>query len=485
MKRARRAAALVAAALAAAAAGCAPTVRAGDYFAAPLQQPATARARLSARWRVQPAPSGCATVGAPIVFLPALGLTQHSWTGVTAALAACRPRVLVDLPGVGEAPITGAFSAEEVLAALDDVVDAVAPDGRIVLAGHSLGGALAARMAARLGARVEALVLVAAPLSSIPLNRWEHLLLLPSLWPPFLHVAGAWAGVRLGLERVEEGGQRISALDIALIAAEWSDHQRRGASREYYRRVPRRARAPAQRRGVRARDRAAAVRVGQPTTASSPTPSCPTAPASSCASPAPGTSWRRRSRARSPLRSIASWRRARRRQRRPPARACSCRATVRAALASASGRRGASSFRSSVPARCSRRAGRAADAPISRCTSGSRAAASIRTFPSRQDAWRCSSAPRSAAMRPAGSSPICRRPGRFELVWRWGGGYHVDGSLLVDPRNGQVGGYGALGYSPSVIPWLRAFVGGGALPGDSARLLIGIDVTARVTGLLF
>ena len=75
--------------------------------------------------------------------------------------------------------------------------------------------------------------------------------------------------------------------------------------------------------------------------------------------------------------------------------------------------------------------------------------------------------------------------GRFELIWRWGGGYHVDGSLLVDPRNGQVGGYGALGYSPSVIPWLRAFVGGGALPGDSARLLIGIDVTARVTGLLF
>ena len=88
-------------------------------------------------------------------------------------------------------------------------------------------------------------------------------------------------------------------------------------------------------------------------------------------------------------------------------------------------------------------------------------------------------------MPPAGSSPICSATGRFELIWRWGGGYHIDGSLLVDPRNGNVGGYGALGYSPSVIPWLRAFVGGGALPGDGARLLVGVDVTARVTGWLW
>ncbi|MGZ3427942.1 MAG: hypothetical protein ACXVCV_14905, partial [Polyangia bacterium] len=97
------------------AAGCAPTVRAGDFFATPLRRPAAPRAPLEARWRVQPAPAGCAAVGAPIVFVPALGLTQHSWAGVTAALAACRPRVLVELPGVGEADETGAFAQAAVL----------------------------------------------------------------------------------------------------------------------------------------------------------------------------------------------------------------------------------------------------------------------------------------------------------------------------------------------------------------------------------
>ena len=78
-----------------------------------------------------------------------------------------------------------------------------------------------------------------------------------------------------------------------------------------------------------------------------------------------------------------------------------------------------------------------------------------------------------------------RATGRFELVWRWGGGYHVDGTLLVDPRDGRVGGYGALGYTPSAIPWVRAFVGGGALPGEGGRLLVGVEVDARLTGWLY
>ena len=134
---------------------------------------AAPRARLEARWRVQPAPSACATVGAPMVFLPALGLTQHSWAGVTAKLAACRPRVLVDLPGVGEAPrdrrvrCRGRDGRRSSTSSTRWRRDG----GRIVLAGHSLGGAIAARLggAAR-RARVEALVLVAAPVSTFPLE---------------------------------------------------------------------------------------------------------------------------------------------------------------------------------------------------------------------------------------------------------------------------------------------------------------------------
>jgi len=78
-----------------------------------------------------------------------------------------------------------------------------------------------------------------------------------------------------------------------------------------------------------------------------------------------------------------------------------------------------------------------------------------------------------------------RATGRLELVWRWGGGFHVDGTLLVDPRDGRAGGYGAVGYTPSVVPWLRGFVGGGALPGEGGRALVGVELDWRLTGLLY
>src|SRR5262249_46276419 len=156
------------------------------------------------------------------VFVPALGLTQHTWAGVTAALTTCRPRVLVDLPGTGEAPVTGTFDDEAALQALSDVVDAVAPGGRVVLAGHSLGGAIGARLAVRPGLRVEALVLVDAPLAPFAFSRLERMLTIPALWPPLLHLAGAWLGVRLGLAHVAGGGGRADPLDVALIAADWS-----------------------------------------------------------------------------------------------------------------------------------------------------------------------------------------------------------------------------------------------------------------------
>lgn len=95
-----------------------------------------------------------------------------------------------------------------------------------------------------------------------------------------------------------------------------------------------------------------------------------------------------------------------------------------------------------------------------------------------------------AALRdgPRGASfAYLRATARLELVWRWVGGYHVDGTLLVDPRDGHVGGYGALGYTASVVPWLRGFVGVGRLPGDAAgaRFLAGFEVDARLTNWLY
>ena len=52
----RRVTRLVLALALAAAAGCAPTVRAGDFYAAPLHRPAAPRAHLEARWRVSRRP---------------------------------------------------------------------------------------------------------------------------------------------------------------------------------------------------------------------------------------------------------------------------------------------------------------------------------------------------------------------------------------------------------------------------------------------
>jgi pimeloyl-ACP methyl ester carboxylesterase len=470
----------LAVALALGAAGCAPTVRAGDYFAMPLERPVAPHARLEARWRVEPAPAGCAAIGAPIVFLPALGLTQHSWAATTAKLGACRPRVLVDLPGVGEAPRTRAFTGEEALAALVDVVDAVAPSGRVVLAGHSLGGAMAARLAERLGARVEALVLVGAPVATFPLSRWERVLLLPSLWPPFLHVAGAWAGVRIGLAHVERGGDRVAPLDIALIAAEWSDHGRRAAELQYYRafldgdEVARNGRALVAVRAPKLCVWGGADRIVPYSPALDAL--CPkrvvdgaghlmpmTLPGELAAIidgflaslPAPAAPPAER-------RALAT----RDGARQPGARVWGPRDELFplagvGALFPLDGRVDLS-FQAGLA-----RGGIDPHFPVEAGRVALLVGAAIRGDAS---GWQFA---------------YLRATGRFELVWRWGGGYHVDGTLLVDPRNGRVGGYGALGYTPSVVPWLRAFVGGGALPGEGGRFLVGVDVTARLTGWLW
>lgn len=471
----------------AAIAGCVPTVRASDYYATPLRAPAlrATTTAIEARWRVQPAPSTCATTGAPIVFVPALGLTQHSWAGVTAPLGACRPRVLVDLPGVGESPPAGPFAAAAALQALVEVVDSVAPSGRVVLAGHSLGGAIATRLAERLGAgRVEALVLVAAPVAPITLDRWERLLLLPSLWPPFLHLAGAWEGVRLGVARVSAGGDRVAPVDLALIAEGFSDHRRRSAVQQYYRAfldAQEIARTEASLSQLRMPVllvwgdadeivpldvlHAAEKRLPHATTRIVPgighlVPlSAPRAVADAIdrflgtlpAAPQPlGDGGR--------VVTDGALR--------PHEQLWSARRELFpivgvGALFPLDGRvdlsLNAGIARGGIDARFPVEAGRLA------LTVG-------------------------AAIRGDGAGwqfAYLRATGRFELVWRWGGGYHVDGTLLVDPRNGNVGGYGALGYTPSVAPWLRAFIGGGALPGDAARLLVGIDVTARLTGWLW
>jgi hypothetical protein len=76
---------------------------------------------------------------------------------------------------------------------------------------------------------------------------------------------------------------------------------------------------------------------------------------------------------------------------------------------------------------------------------------------------------------------------RLELVWKWIGGLSLDGTLLVDPTNrtDRVGGFGSIGYVPSVLPYLRGFVGYGSFPQSSAQVVFGVELDARLTGWLF
>jgi hypothetical protein len=65
---------------------------------------------------------------------------------------------------------------------------------------------------------------------------------------------------------------------------------------------------------------------------------------------------------------------------------------------------------------------------------------------------------------------------------------NLDGTLMVDPRPDQphrVGGFGALGYTPSAVPWVRAFVAYGSFPQTSAGAIFGVEINARLTGWLY
>ncbi len=466
------------------ASGCAATVRGGDYFAVPLER-APKSSAVEARFRVQPAPSGCGTERAPIVFLPGIGMSQHSWAGVTAALTTCRARVLVDLPGMGEAPFVTALDEKAVLDALVDVVDAVAPGSQVVLAGHSLGGVLAARVAARLGGRVEALVLVAAPVSAISLS-WEARLLLrfKLLLPPGIHLFGANLSMRIGLPYVSEGGEPTSAVDTALLAADWSDHRRRRAMLAYQRDFL----TPA----ALDHNADALYAIKAPTlliwggddhlvTASvleAAQTRLRSARVTTLVVPSVGH-----------LVPMAA----------PGAVA----GAIDAHLADGSS---AATTRKSLPASGARRPGDRIWGPrrevfpivgvgalfaldgrtdLSLVLGVARGGID-RSYPveSGRLVLTVGAAIRNA---PNGwSFAYLRATARLELIWRWVGGWHIDGTLLVDPRNGYVGGYGALGYTPSVIPWLRGFVAGGLLPGDSApRFLVGMELDARLTGWLY
>ncbi|GAA0786277.1 alpha/beta fold hydrolase [Roseibium denhamense] len=102
-----------------------------------------------------------ANTGAPVILLHGFGGDRNTWTNIQTGLARRKRSLAFDMPGHGEAidwPVAGnaAVAAEAVTQSLD----ALELD-RVHLAGHSMGGAVAALIALRAPERVASLTLLA------------------------------------------------------------------------------------------------------------------------------------------------------------------------------------------------------------------------------------------------------------------------------------------------------------------------------------
>jgi len=473
-------------------AGCVPSVRAGAYYRSPLYEAAHGTSRTPAAYRVVPPPRGCAPVEPPILLLPALGFTGQSWAEVAARLTSCRARVLVDIPGVGESRVAPAVPTTEVVAALHDIVRAEGGGRPVVLAGNSIGGMLSPWVAALAPGEVAALALFDAPVLPYRLSNWERTTLHPAALGPLIRVVGPYLAERLALPPSALAGRRPSPWTIALTVEQTTDSRRRLAVRDYHFTVasPRELRE----------EEALLPRLRMPVL----------------------VVWGDRDRIASP--SLAE----------PVARAFGGRVervTLHAVghLAPlevpAEVARLLDAFLATLPT-----VGAAPIDPAARrripgvyppgaIIYGARrewfpvlGGAALFSLDARTDLNVMAGVARGSI---DGHHPLetgrlvwtagvgfdngassshgwqfgyLRTSLRLELVWRWAGGFHLDGTLLVDPAFGhadRLGGFGALGYAASALPWVRGFVAYGSFPQTSARVIFGVELDARLTGWLF
>lgn len=109
---------------------------------------------------------GRRTKKAPLLLVHGAGGDGSHWAEAMRLLARERLVVAVDLPGHGSSPwATPVPAPEALLAHYAEILAALAEDlglGRFVIAGHSMGGAVAQRFAWRYADRLSALLLVAS-----------------------------------------------------------------------------------------------------------------------------------------------------------------------------------------------------------------------------------------------------------------------------------------------------------------------------------
>lgn len=102
--------------------------------------------------------------GPPLLLLHGLGGSGRYWAGIAPSMATQRLLIAPDLPGFGRSDKPRVdYSRDFHVAAMHGLLDAMGVDGRLDIAGHSMGGVLGALLAVRDPGRVASLALVASP----------------------------------------------------------------------------------------------------------------------------------------------------------------------------------------------------------------------------------------------------------------------------------------------------------------------------------
>ena len=458
-----------------------PTVRAPRHFDRLVFSSGTT---LPAYYRViEPERSCRRPRSETIVFLHGLGDVGYSLVPLAERAAPCFRRVIVDLPGGGESPpVSGAeaITPEHVLGSIASIIETEAPGGRAILVGHSLGGTLALRLAARDPRRIVGLVVISAPNDRFSLGERQRFLL--EHWRsvmPGIRLLGPYTTMGAAYRSMLPPGDAGDAVSLSLVARQWEDSARAAAFEGYTRfilhsdemdkMIPERAKVQAQTLFVygsndsweapplsdfgsaKAREYHELDGVGH-----LPHVEAPRRLAAALSGfltrfepTGPPTSSRRR-----PVEPEIE-----------------------------SGEVVYGPFRELFPvvgAGFLHSPGALDPAALIGLAKGP----VDRSYP--LEAGRAVFLWGGGLRRSDGGSPefiYARFTGRMELVWRWYGGVLLEGTGLA--ADGAYGGYGAIGYVPSVIPWTRGFIGYGALPRLGAGAIAGVELNLRLNDFLF